>query len=128
MGQQVAEAKKVNEPFHVRWHEQPVEQMNSLLDRQYVSGEKSMIARVVMRKGCTVPEHRHPNEQIAYIESGAMQFLLGSKEVIVRAGEALVIPGDLPHSATALEDTIGIDFFTPPRQDWIDSDDSYLRG
>lgn len=128
MTQQAVERRKLSEPLHVRWQEQPVEQMNSLLDRQYVSGEKSMIARVILRKGCTVPQHSHPHEQIAYVESGAMQFSVDGKEVILRAGEALVIPPNVPHSATALEDTIDIDFFAPPRQDWIDNDDSYLRG
>lgn len=128
MSQQAVEARKLTEPLHVRWHEQPVEQMNSLLDRQYVSGRKSMIARVLLRKGCTVPEHSHPNEQIAYVESGAMQFSLRGKELVLRAGETLIIPPDVPHSAVALEDTVNFDFFTPPRQDWIEKDDSYLRG
>lgn len=128
MSTQVAEARKAAEPQHIRWHELPSEQMNSLLERQFVSGEKSMIARVLLKKGCTVPEHRHANEQIAYVESGAMQFNVAGKEIVLRAGETLVIPPDVPHSAVALEDTVDFDFFAPPRQDWIDRDDSYLRG
>ena len=128
MAQQFAEAMTKNEAQHVRWQNLPVEQMNSLLERQFVSGEKSMIARVFLKKGCTVPEHSHSNEQIAYVESGALQFTIGGKDTVLRAGEVLLIPPDLPHSATALEDTVDIDFFAPPRQDWLSREDGYLRG
>ncbi len=105
--------------------------MNELLTRQFVTGEQSMLARLVLKKGCLVPRHSHPNEQISFIESGALRFLLGDEQLpvekIVRAGEVLVIPGHLPHSAEALEDTVDFDVFAPPRQDWISRDDSYLR-
>ena len=90
-----------------------------------------MFARLELRKGCIVPRHQHPNEQISYITEGALRFLLGedgsATEKIVRAGEVLIIPGNLPHFAEALEDTIDFDIFSPPRQDWISRDDSYLR-
>ncbi len=128
MAQQFAEAIEKREAQHVRWQDLPVEQMNSMLDRQFVSGEKSMVARIFLRKGCTVPEHSHANEQIAYVESGAMQFTIGGKETVLRAGEVLLIPPDVPHSALALEDTVDIDFFAPPRRDWLEREDSYLRG
>ena len=101
--------------------------MSPTLTRQYVSGEKSMLARIVLLKGCIVPEHSHPNEQIAYILSGALEFVVAGTTHIVRAGEILVIPAGIPHSAVALEDTVDLDLFAPPRQDWIDKDDSYLR-
>ena len=112
---------------HHRWADIAPEPMNPLLTRQYVSGEKGMAARILLKKGCVVPEHSHPNEQIAYILSGALEFIVAGVSHIVRAGEILVIPANLPHSATALEDTEDIDFFAPPRQDWLDKDDSYLR-
>ena len=110
-----------------RWADIPPEQLNPLLTRQFVSGEKSMLARILLRKGCTVPEHHHPNEQISYIVSGALEFLIDGVSHVVRAGEILVIPSNVPHSATALEDTEDLDLFAPPRQDWLDKDDSYLR-
>jgi len=85
----------------------------------------------VLKKGCIVPRHQHSNEQIAYITEGALLFSLGEEgstvEKIVRAGEVLVIPAHLPHSAEALEDTIDFDIFAPPRQDWITGNDAYLR-
>jgi len=86
-----------------------------------------MLARIVLRKGCVVPEHSHPNEQIAFILEGALRFNFPGETHTVHAGEILVIPANVPHSAEALEDTIDFDLFAPPRQDWIDGQDSYLR-
>ncbi len=110
-----------------RWAEIEPEQMSPSLTRQFISGEQAMLARILLKKGCVVPEHSHPNEQIAYIVSGALEFVVGGETMVVRAGEVLVIPALVPHSATALEDTEDLDLFAPPRQDWLDKDDSYLR-
>jgi len=110
-----------------RWADIAPEQLNPLLTRQFVSGEKAMLSRILLKQGCLVPEHSHPNEQISLILSGALKFIVSGETHIVRAGEILVIPPHAPHSAEALEDTENLDLFAPPRQDWIDRDDSYLR-
>ncbi len=111
-----------------RWNDIEPEQLNPLLTRQYITGSQAMLGRIVLAKGCVVPTHSHPNEQLAFILEGALKFTLGDGAThIVRAGEVLVIPANLEHSAEALEDTIDFDVFAPPRQDWIDKDDSYLR-
>ena len=90
-----------------------------------------MIARILLKQGAIVPMHHHHNEQISNILEGRLKFILktetGDKEIIVRAGEVLCIPPNLPHEAHALEDTVALDIFNPPRQDWIDRDDAYLR-
>lgn len=111
-----------------RWSEVEREAMNPLLHRQFVSGERTMLARIELKQGCLVPEHSHENEQISYIVSGALEFQMAGRTTVVRAGEVLVIPSHVLHAAKALEDTINLDVFAPPRQDWIDKDDSYLRG
>lgn len=106
----------------------PIEHLNPLIDRQFVYGERAMLARLVLRKGAIVPEHSHENEQITYILEGALHFTMGDGQVItVRAGEVLVIPSNMPHKAEALEDTIDLDVFAPPRADWIAGTDAYLR-
>ncbi len=110
-----------------RWADIEPEQLNPLLTRQFVSGEKAMLSRILLKEGCFVPEHAHHNEQISLIISGALEFVVGGVTRVVRAGEILVIPGMVPHSARALEDTENLDLFAPPRQDWLDKDDSYLR-
>ena len=110
-----------------RWADITPEPMNPLLTRQYVSGSQGMVARIMLKKGCVVPEHSHPNEQIAMILTGSLEFALGGRVVVVGAGELIVIPANVPHSARALEDTEDIDFFAPPREDWLSNQDSYLR-
>lgn len=106
----------------------PVEKLNPLIDRQMVYGERSMLARIILRKGAMVPRHSHENEQITYVLEGALRFTLDDGRVItVRAGETLVIPSNLPHQAEALEDTVDLDVFDPPRADWIAGTDAYLR-
>lgn len=118
-------------PQPVAWSDIAPEPMNPLLTRQFVSGTQAMLARIVLRKGCVVPRHSHPNEQIAYLESGLMRFSLGpegaAEDVVLHPGEVLVIPADLPHLAEALEDSVDLDIFAPPRQDWISGNDTYLR-
>lgn len=106
----------------------PVEKLNPLMDRQLVYGERTMLARLILRKGAIVPRHSHENEQISYVVEGALRFWLGDEqEVTVRAGEVLVIPSNMPHRAEALEDTLDLDVFAPPRADWIAGTDAYLR-
>lgn len=110
-----------------RWADIPLEQMNPFFTRQYVTGEKAMLAKLALKRGCVVPEHSHPNEQISLITSGSLEFVIAGESLTVRAGEILVIPSGVPHSAVAHEDMEGLDVFAPPRQDWIEKTDTYLR-
>lgn len=123
----------MNEPKNAelyRWDEVPLEQLNPRLQRQIIAGDRVMLTRIYLREGCVVPLHHHENEQLSYIVEGALKFWLGSEdgeEIIVRSGEVLHLPSNLPHRALALEDTLDIDIFCPPRQDWLDKTDDYLR-
>jgi quercetin dioxygenase-like cupin family protein len=110
-----------------RWQDIGLEDLNPLLQRQFVVGGDLMIARVLLKKGCVVPMHSHVNEQLTYILEGALKFFINGKEIVVRAGEVLCIPPNMPHEAHALEDTVDLDVFNPPRQDWIEKTDAYLR-
>jgi quercetin dioxygenase-like cupin family protein len=113
---------------HVRWNAVELEELNPLLRRQFIVGRDIMVARVLMKKGCIVPEHSHVNEQVTYILEGALKFWIDGKEIVVGAGEVLTIPPNMPHKAEALEETVDLDVFNPPRADWMDKDDRYLRG
>ena len=113
---------------HHRWADIVPEPMNPLVTRQYVVGSNTMLARIVLKKGAHVPMHHHFHEQISHVVEGALKFLIDGKEVAVRAGEILCIPPNMPHEVIALEDSVALDIFNPPRQDWIDGDDAYLRG
>ena len=113
-----------------RWDDMPKEQITDQLSRRLVTGDRMMLAHVYLDKGCIVPQHSHDNEQITYILSGALRFWIGENgdEVVdVRAGEVLHIPSGVLHKAEALEDTLDVDIFSPPRQDWLDKTDDYLR-
>ncbi len=113
-----------------RWDDMPKERVSDLLERRLITGERVMLAHVYLAKGCIVPRHSHENEQLTYILDGALRFWIGedgSEELVVRAGEVLHIPSNVPHKAEALEDTLDVDIFSPPRQDWLDKTDDYFR-
>jgi quercetin dioxygenase-like cupin family protein len=113
---------------YIPWRSIPLEDLNPLLQRQFVVGQEIMLARVLLKKGCIVPEHSHHNEQLTYILDGALKFWIAGQEIVVHAGEVLCIPAHMPHKAEALEDTVDLDVFNPPRADWINKTDQYLRG
>jgi quercetin dioxygenase-like cupin family protein len=115
---------------HYRWNELPAEPMKGTITRRLITSERMMIAHVYLKAGDDVPQHSHENEQITYILEGALHFWLGEqgeRELTVRAGEVLVIPSWLPHRALAVEDTLDVDVFNPPREDWLNGTDAYLR-
>ena len=112
------------------WEKVPLERLNNKISRKLITSDRMMVAHVYIEKDGIVPKHSHHNEQISYVLEGALKFLLGEdqdEEVFVRSGEVLVIPSNLPHSALALEDTLDVDIFNPPREDWLDGSDAYLR-
>lgn len=115
---------------HVRWDDLPREKVTDALSRKLVTGERMMLAQVFLDEGAIVPKHSHENEQITYILSGALRFWIGDDEsevIDVRAGEVLHIPSHVPHKALALEDTLDVDVFSPPRADWLDGTDTYFH-
>ena len=120
--------KKKAELRYLPWSAVELEDLNPLLQRQLVVGQNIMLARVLLKKGCVVPLHSHHNEQITYILEGALTFWIDGKEIVVNAGEVLTIPPHMPHKAEALVDTVDLDVFNPPREDWISKTDKYLRG
>ena len=110
-----------------KWDAMSAEPLNPRLTRKAIHTENLTIARMELRRGCTVPEHSHVYEQVSMVESGALRFVIGGREQVVRAGECLVTPPRVPHRVEALEDSLVVDVFSPARQDWIRGDDSYLR-
>jgi quercetin dioxygenase-like cupin family protein len=115
---------------HYRWEDIPKEQLSDTLSRRLVTGDRMMLAHVYLKQGAIVPRHSHENEQITYILEGGLRFWIGADEsqvIDVLAGEVLHIPAHVPHKAEALEDTLDVDVFSPPRQDWLDKTDDYLR-
>ena len=112
---------------HYRWDEIALEKVTEMISRKIVSGEREMLAQIYLKKGAIVPLHQHESEQMTYILQGALKFLIAGEEIIVREGEVLHIPSQVPHQAEALDDTFDLDLFSPIRQDWLDKTDDYLR-
>ncbi len=108
----------------------PLEKVTDQIDRRLITGDRIMLAHVYLKKGSIVPTHSHENEQVTYIRKGALRFWIGedeAEEVVVRAGEVLHIPSNVVHKAQALEETLDVDVFSPPRQDWLDGTDTYFH-
>jgi len=112
---------------YIPWNTVERETLNPLIEREMLTCQNLMLARVIMKKGAHVPLHRHHNEQVTYIMEGALKFAIDGKEIVVKAGEVLCIPSNMPHEAWAVEDTIDLDVFNPPREDWLNKTDDYLR-
>ena len=112
------------------WEDMPRERVTDALSRRLITGERMMLAQVYLDKGCIVPRHSHENEQLTYILEGSLRFWIGEdgeEELVIRAGQVLHIPSNVPHMAEALEDTLDVDVFSPPRQDWLDGTDTYFQ-
>jgi quercetin dioxygenase-like cupin family protein len=119
---------------HLTWATVPLEQLTPLISRQLITSDRMMMAHVHLKKGAIVPAHDHHNEQFTYILSGALRFWIGEHAdapgdtyLDLKPGEVLVIPSMVRHRAEALEDTLDMDVFNPPRQDWLDGSDAYIR-
>jgi len=115
---------------HHRWTDIPEEPLSDVLSRKLITGDRMMLAHVYLKKGAIVPRHSHENEQLTYILEGGLRFWIGPDEsqvIDVMAGEVLQIPSHVQHKAEALADTLDVDIFSPPRQDWLDKTDDYLR-
>lgn len=112
---------------HHKLSDIPEEHVTSLFSRRFFTGENITMAFLTLKKDCVVPEHHHDSEQFSYVITGVLRFVIGGEEVIVRGGEMVEIPSNVPHSAVAMETTTGIDVFSPIRKDWRDGTDDYLK-
>ncbi len=113
---------------HTRLLDLQPEPVNPQITRRMLWGDRLMAAYLEFKKGTVVAVHQHENEQLTYCISGLMRFTLPDQQVLLlRPGEVLLIPGGVPHGAEMVEETVEMDFFSPPRQDWIDKTDTYLR-
>ena len=112
---------------HLVWDGIERESLNELTVRQAIHGEKLTLARIHLAKGAVVPRHAHSNEQISMLEQGRLRFVFDGREMILEAGQMMLIAPDEPHAVIALEDSRALDLFAPAREDWIRGDDTYLR-
>lgn len=114
---------------HFRWDDMEKEKVTDVISRRLVTGDGIMLAHIYLDKGAVVPMHSHHNEQMTYLLEGALKFWIGEekRELVLRAGEVLHIPSNVPHQAEALEDCVDVDVFCPPREDWLNHTDDYFH-
>jgi quercetin dioxygenase-like cupin family protein len=111
----------------VSWSEVPKENVTPVIARQIVTGAQAMAGMITLQKDSYVPRHSHVSEQLTYVIEGALKFLIDGEEIVVKAGEILVIPAWVEHEATAIEHTVELDIFSPIRKDWLDGTDTYFQ-
>jgi quercetin dioxygenase-like cupin family protein len=97
----------------------PVQMFDGVSRRTLNSGDHTTLVEVSFESGATVPEHTHPHEQIGYLASGSLRFRIGDDERVIQAGDSWLIPGGVPHVVTAVERSVAIDVFSPPRTEYV---------
>jgi quercetin dioxygenase-like cupin family protein len=118
----------MNQGTFYKWADMPQTPMTPQIRRRLVCGEKVMSVEFSLDKGAIIAEHKHPHEQITHIISGKIEFTVGDQKHVMGPGEVLHIPSNIPHSAVALEDTLNIEIFSPPREDFLsDAPPAYMQ-
>jgi quercetin dioxygenase-like cupin family protein len=112
-----------------RWYEMPAEQVTDTFSRKVIVGMNEMFCWLELKQGCIVPEHAHENEQISHVLKGRLLFVVDGETIEIGPGESLLIHPNAPHSAEVLSDETVHDYdtFSPPRADWVDGSDDYLK-
>jgi quercetin dioxygenase-like cupin family protein len=122
-----AKEEYMSEIQKISWKTKEAEKLSDSLSRQVVFGEKGTLAQLFIKRGGAIVRHSHISEEYASIVSGAVRYVFDDREVVVNAGEVLVVPSNVPHSVIALEDAVAVFFFSPGREDWVRGEDQYLR-
>jgi len=111
----------------ISWDRVKKEILSKRISRKVINGEKVALVQVFLAKGAIIPKHQHESEEMGCPLEGSARVELEGKEVDIYKGEVMHIPGNVPHSVTALEDSLILYVFSPTRQDWLDGKDDYLR-
>jgi quercetin dioxygenase-like cupin family protein len=98
----------------------PVEMLPGVVRRTLASGERTTLCEFTLEKGAVVPSHSHEHEQNGYLARGRLLFKIDGEEREVNAGDGYLIPSNVPHEVTALEPSIAIDIFSPPRKEYLE--------
>jgi quercetin dioxygenase-like cupin family protein len=104
-----------------RWEDMPQTEMTPQIRRRLISGDHVMAVEFRFDKGAIIAEHHHMHEQLSHIISGKAEFAVGGETRVMETGDVLYIPANIPHSAAILEDTVTLDIFSPPREDFLAS-------
>lgn len=87
--------------------------------KSLIHGERTHLCEFRIAKGGCVPQHSHPHEQIGYLIAGRVRFRVGNETFDAGPGDSWCLPGNLPHAADILEDSIMVEVFSPCREDYL---------
>lgn len=87
--------------------------------KSLVNGEKTLLVELKLKKGETLPRHKHPYEQTGYLVSGKLMFHLADESFETVASDAWNVPSDVEHGVDVLEDSIIVEVFAPVREDYL---------
>jgi len=96
----------------------PVEMLPGVVRRTLTDGDRMMLIEVTIDGGAVVPTHTHPHEQTGYLISGRFLFEIGDEKREIGPGDCWLVPSGVPHQVTALEPSVCVDIFSPPREEY----------
>lgn len=104
--------------FIVRDDVEQIEMLDGIHRRTMATTDEAMLCQFFLEKDSIVPHHNHMNDQVGYVVSGQVEMTVGEKVRILNPGDTYAIPGGVYHSAKVIVDSIVIDVFSPPREDY----------
>ncbi len=87
--------------------------------RTLVHGERTLMGEFQIDAGAVIPAHQHPSEQTGYLVSGRLRFEVEGVATVAAPGDSWNLASGVVHGATALEDVVVIEVFSPPRKDYL---------
>jgi quercetin dioxygenase-like cupin family protein len=110
------------------WADLPPTAMTPQIERRFISGENVMLVQFRLAKGARIAEHHHPHEQMSCVLSGQLEFDVQGEKHVVKGGEVIHFPANVPHAAYVLEDSVVLDAFSPPREDFLSGEQAdYMK-
>jgi quercetin dioxygenase-like cupin family protein len=93
--------------------------LDKIRRKTLVHGDKTLMTEFRFDQGAVLPRHKHPHEQTGYLVSGRVELVIGTETHQASAGDSWCIPGDVEHSAVALESSVALEVFAPVREDYL---------
>lgn len=106
--------------FKPRPEAKAVEMFPGVTRRTLASGDRLTLCEITLDEGATVPIHSHEHEQTGYVARGRLRFTVAGEEWELAAGDGYLVPSNVPHAVTALEPSVAVDIFSPPREEYLD--------
>ena len=95
-----------------------VEMLAGIHRRTMAMTDEVMLCEFFLERESVVPPHSHMNDQVGYVIYGSVEMTIGEQTCIIQPGDSYARPGGVIHGARAIIDSLVIDVFSPPRDDY----------